>query len=211
MLRSFDPSERWAIFGATGSGKSRAAGWVVYHAPRNFPWFVIDSKEDILPDLKGYTVANATRRLGSIWRKMPRITRIMPDVDEGADEFDDFFRKVLKKEDVGVVVDEAYMVPETPWYKRVLTTGRTKNVPIIICSQRPVDIPRVCISEASRYMVFTLTDRRDRDKVAGFAPIDPKIIVEKHHFAYYDAQLGEGGRYAPLPNKDWLVAATKKV
>lgn len=210
MLRPFDPAERWSIFGATGSGKSRAAGWVVYHSPPDFPWLVIDSKEDILPDMKGHTVASATRRMGSLWRKMPRITRITPDVDEGEDEFDEFFRKLLKTEDTGVLVDEAYMVPETPWYKRVLTTGRSKHVPLILCSQRPVDIPRVCISEASRFMVFTLTDRRDRDRVAGFAPIDPKQIVEKHHFAYYDAQTGEGERYAPLPNRDWLLAAAKK-
>jgi len=210
LLRPFEPSERWAILGTTGSGKSRAAGWVAYHAPPDYPFIFIDSKEDALPLVKGYTVKAATRRLGSTFRKLPRVLRVVPAIDESDDEFDALFKAQLRREDVGVIIDEAYMVPEVPWYKRVLTTGRSKDCALIICSQRPVDIPRVCISEATRFMVFTLVDRKDRDRIAGFAPIDPKIVVDRFSFCYYDSKDGALANFPPLPNRDWMAATAAK-
>ncbi|MBT9174003.1 MAG: hypothetical protein DDT21_02414 [Syntrophomonadaceae bacterium] len=46
--------------------------------------------------------------------------------------------------------------------------GRSRGIPMLAATQRPVDIPRVAISEASHIFAFALMDQRDRDTLAAY-------------------------------------------
>ncbi len=203
MLRPFRTDERWLITGASGSGKSVAGAWVVTHAPKDMTFVAIDSKRDGMPALRAYTVQQARRLLKSWFRRKPRVIRVTPDPHEDAEEFDALFADILDRGYTGTWIDEAYMVPDTPYLRHIFTAGRSADCPVIACSQRPVDIPRVCISEASRFMVFRLLDVKDRERLAGFTPFSKHQTVDRFHFLYYDSVEMDSGEYAPIPFRDY--------
>ncbi len=203
MLRPFETNERWLITGATGSGKSVAASWIAANTPDDLTLVAIDSKGDGMPAFKAHSVASARRLLRSWFRKKPRVIRITPEPYESAEEFDALFSEILNRRYTGLWIDEAYMVPDTPYFRHLYTAGRSADCPVITCSQRPVDIPRVCISEASRFMIFKLLDVKDRERLAGFTPFNKHQTVDRFHFLYYDSVEMVTGEYAPIPFKDY--------
>lgn len=203
MLRQFKTDERWLITGASGSGKSHAASWVASQTPANLPIIAIDSKGDGMPDFKAHSIDGARRLLKSWFRKKPRLIRITPDARDSAEEFDALFSDILERGYVGTWIDEAFMIPDTPYFRRLYTAGRSLDCPVITCSQRPVDVPRVCISEASRFMIFRLLDVKDRERLQGFTPFNKHETVDRFSFLYYDAIEMQQGRYEPIPFKSY--------
>jgi DNA helicase HerA-like ATPase len=157
--------ERTVILGRTGSGKTCAAVWhLSLQDIDKRPWVVIDYKGDEL--INGITRAES---IG--FDKVPDepgiyILRVMPG-DEAA--LSDWFRRVWEHEGIGIYVDEGYMVdPRDRFFNACLTQGRSKKIPMIILSQRPVWLSRFVFSEASYLQVFGLTDDKDIDVVKRF-------------------------------------------
>lgn len=194
MLREFDTSERWFITGATGSGKTYFAKYVMASSPSDMPFIFIDSKTDALPEVrKKHKLSEAISLLGRRFRSMPRLTRLIIDgiePEKDAEQFNEMCRLMLKRGYVGLAVDEAYMTPDVPHYQRLYTAGRSRHVPILACSQRPIRLPRVCISEATRICSFRLTDLRDWKILQGCAPFDSSDLPNQA-FKYYDIPTTE--------------------
>jgi energy-coupling factor transporter ATP-binding protein EcfA2 len=213
-MRKFEVDERWLIVGSTGSGKSTFGKFVMTNSPADMPWFFIDSKTDGLTEVpKTIDIHRATKLVNRRLLKIPRVNRVIfDDADEDAKEvWDDFCASILARGYCGLFIDESYMVPDTPNFRRLFTAGRSRQTPVIACSQRPISIPRVCVSEATRICAFDLTDERDMKVLQAVAPFDLEH-VDPHFHKYYDGKSRETSLHSPIDNRNFVgTMASMKV
>jgi len=175
--------ERLTILGCTGSGKTTLAGWVLSKAPfHQKPYIAIDYKGDAL-----LSSIDRIKEIGT-HEKIPSypglyIVRPLPSDKEAVE---DWLWKVWHKENTGLYVDEAYLLPDKDALQNLLAQGRSKRIPVIAASQRPVNVPRSIFSEASHIALFRLNDRRDKKIVSEFTPdgMTEKRLPDYHSFWY---------------------------
>ena len=195
------------ILGRTGSGKTQAGIW--HLSGKNFerkPWVIFDTKGDELIDKIGRMEGAKHLKLGEMPGKNGLyIVRPRPDQDV---EIDEFLWKIHARNNVGLYFDEGYMVGKSDALNALLTQGRSKHIPIIILSQRPAWLTRFCFSEASFFQVFSLNDRRDRQRVQEFISIDKADIenrLPEFHSLWYDVKQDHVFTFAPVPPADAIL------
>lgn len=161
-------TQRTAVLGHTGSGKTHFSAWLLSHMNYDKqPWFIIDIKEDPL-----LGAIKEAQEIPIDIKKLPRepglyITHPLPHHRE---QMEDFMWKIWHKKNAGLYVDESYLVPDGDALRALLVTGRSRKIPMIMVSQRPVQVPRHVFSEADFYSVFHLGDNRDKKTVGEFFP-----------------------------------------
>lgn len=102
--------------------------------------------------------------------------------DEIPDLFDRLVRRILELGGAhAVVVNELADLGTadrslTPFTSSLLRTGRRRRTPVIGVTQRPVNVPRLFISEASHAVMFRLEDRDDRRRMAEI--LGPEVVDE---------------------------------
>jgi DNA helicase HerA-like ATPase len=208
MIREPGPTDRTAIIGRTGSGKTVAAVWLLSRSDFDErPWVVLDYKGDKLIN----SIARAERITHS--DELPDLPGIyLMRVTPGDEELvDEWFRRVWERENVGIFVDEGYMVGSRDrWFNACLTQGRSKNISMLILTQRPVWLSRFVFSESDFFMVFDLTHTKDADKVAEYIRDDERRLLErdlpKFHSFYYDVSERHLEICGPVPKSDELLA-----
>lgn len=197
-----DDSKRLTILGKTGSGKTQAAVWhLANRSWKEKPWIVFDFKRDELIDQIGAKEVNITRP--------PPRTRglyvVRPNLDQ--DEFvDAYLWQIWENEHTGVFIDEGYMIGNrSKPLRAILTQGRSKRVPLILLSQRPVWLDRFALSEADYFQVFAMTDARDRAIVNSFVPFDVSDRLPDYNSYWYDVPRDFKARMAPVPSADEII------
>jgi hypothetical protein len=181
-------THKLAVVGRTGSGKTFAAVWHLSNSDFDIrPWVIIDYKRDDL--INGIERARPI----SYDDEIPNspgiyILQVLPGEEE---ELSDWFRRAWEHEGIGIYVDEGYMVDRNDkWFNACLTQGRSKHIPMIILSQRPVWLSRFVFSEADFFQVFDLTHSDDMKKVKEYIRDDDRKQLEKtlptFHSFYYD-------------------------
>jgi DNA helicase HerA-like ATPase len=207
-LREPGPEHKTAIVGRTGSGKTFAAVWLLSRSDFDErPWVVLDYKDDELLN----SIARAEPLdLDDELPELPGIyiLKILPGDKE---RVDDWFKRVWEREDMGVLVDEGYMVDQRgDWFNACLTQGRSKRVSMVILSQRPVWLSRFVFSESDFFFVFDLTHEDDLNTVSKFIKDDDRELLaqelEPHHFHYYDVGKKRIETLSPVPPGDQLLA-----
>lgn len=208
QVRLPGPTHRTVIVGRTGSGKTQAAVWHLTHASFDTqPWVIIDYKGDEL--------------IGAIDRAQPIDFSVVPEepgiyilsyLPGEEDELSDWFFRAWSKEDIGIFVDEGYMIDRNDrWFNACLTQGRSKHIPMIVLSQRPVWLSRFVFSEADFFQVFDLTHVKDMDKVREYIRDDERLQLEKpladYHSFYYDVGKRRLETFGPVPDADKMLAA----
>jgi hypothetical protein len=162
--------DRITILGRTGTGKSVGA---IFHLSRK------DLTQDIWlgVDYKGddhiAALIDAGAKLVGPEEKLPKkagLYVVRPLFGDAA-SMEVFWRNVHRNRNVGVMVDEGYMVNESEAYDALHTQGRSLCIPMIVCSQRPRWVTRFVFSEASFFQVYALNDDDDWRRVAGFVPL----------------------------------------
>ncbi len=195
-------SDRLTIVGKTGSGKTRAAAW--HLSRRSFtsrPWIIFDFKgDDFLNAIDGVREVDITK-------KPPKkaglyITHPLPSQK---DEVDEFLWNVWRNERTGIYFDEGYMVNKSEAVAAILTQGRSKQIPLIMLSQRPVWLNRFAFSEASHFQMFWLNDARDRKTVQAFMPYDLEKRLPDYHSVWYDVGRDKTCVMRPVPTDDALL------
>jgi DNA helicase HerA-like ATPase len=175
--------ERLTILGGTGSGKTTLAWWVLSKAPfHEKPYIMVDYKgDDLTAQIDRIKEIGTSDSIPS----HPGLYVVRPLPSE-VDEMEAWLWKVWHKENTGLFIDEAYLLPNKNALKNLLAQGRSKRIPVIAASQRPVDVPRSVFSEASHIALFRLNDRRDKKIVAEFTPegMTEKRLPDYHSFWY---------------------------
>ena len=196
-------TQRTAILGRTGSGKTQFAAWLLSHAPfHKQPYVIVDYKYDqLLNDIEG------VREIGL--KETPKkpglyIVHPQPDDDEGIESF---MMNIWKKERIGIYIDEGYMINKnSPGLTALLTQGRSKHIPAIVLSQRPAWLNRFILSEADYYSVFHMNDRRDQKTVEGFLPGNIDERLPDYHCRWYDVSKDKSFILQPVPDRDNILA-----
>ncbi len=197
-------TEHMAIIGRTGTGKTQAGCWHLSRAAFDVqPFLIVDFKGDEI--LNGITRA---RDVSFDWRPAaPGLYMVHPtpmDVRDGA--LDDLLWTIYATGECGLYVDEGYMMGDSAAFETLLTQGRSKRIPIITLTQRPVWLSRFVFSEASYYQLFALNDRRDQRTVESFVPVDMRARLPAYHSYYYDVADDRLIVLAPVPSQAKILA-----
>jgi len=204
--------ERLTILGTTGSGKTTLAAWVLSKSPfHERPYIAVDYKGDKL-----LGKIDRAREIGT-HEKIPThpglyIVRPLPSDIDGVENW---LWKLWHKEQTGLYIDEAYLLPNKNALKNLLAQGRSKRIPVIAASQRPVDVPRSLFTEASHITLFRLLDDRDYKTVSEFTPDGftqrMKQGIPKHHSFWYNVNDHDPTdpvpyfHLEPVPHEDEIV------
>lgn len=192
---------RTTILGATGSGKSTCGTWMLSNMRFDRrPWIAIDFKREIIFDRVGFPPIQQL----SLGGKLPRrsgLYLVSPRPGQDA-QLEAFLWRVWERENIGLYVDEAALMPDGDAFPAVLQQGRSKRIPVIACSQRPVGVARGLFSEANFFCVYRMADRRDYKLVEGFAPADLARPLPPYCWHWYDVARNRLLAMAPVPGPE---------
>lgn len=198
--------QRHAIYGTTGSGKTQAALW--HLSQRDFqamPWVVYNWKGDEaidgIPGAFEIGLDEIPDRPGVY------IVHPLPHDDELVENQ---MKAIWEHGRIGVFIDEGYMIPRNAqWFRALLTQGRSKRVPIITLSQRPVWMDRYVISESDFHQIFRLEHDDDIKTIEKFVrnaktprgdPSDIRKDLPDFHSYYYDRGKRTVHTLGPVPD-----------
>ena len=209
-VRLPNSSQRTVLVGRTGTGKTVAGLWHLsnYDFPVGRPWVAIDFKID--EHINSIERASHVDLSYRFHKKDAGLFVVHPNYSEkGNADLEKFLLHIWERENVGVLCDEAYMLGSSDAVTLCLTQGRSKRVPMILCTQRPVWISRFAFSEADFIQCFDLNDRNDKRRIEEFVPIDfdEEVPLADHQSFYYDVSKKHLVRFNPVPDMD----ATRKV
>lgn len=206
-------ADRTVIIGPTGSGKTILGGWIL--SRQNFkkrPWVALDFKDEELWDRVGDPPMRPLR-MGAMPGKHGLYRMRVDPGDDTA--LEDWFWRVWRKGNVGIFVDEVSLVPKKDAFKAILRQGRSKLIPVIACTQRPVDCDREVFSEAQYSALFGVRDARDFQVIKGlFGDRDIREEskgLRRHASLWYDAKRDELMRLSPCPPPDTVASDLKRV
>ena len=195
-------TQRLAIIGRTGSGKTQAGVW--HLSLRSFdtvPWVAFNFKgDDLLDSLPGTKELDVDANIPS--KPGLYLVEVAPDEKEEADEF---LMKAWQHQNVGLYIDEGYMLSGLPGYRRCLTQGRSRHIPMIVLSQRPVYMDRFTWTEADFFQLFQLSIPDDRKTIAGYMGAAAYSPLPDYHSAWYDVAKDRHFRLRPVPDRETLL------
>jgi len=194
-------TDRLAVMGHTGSGKTYFAAFVLSHMPfHRMPYVIIDYKYDDLLNSVPYV-----NEIGyNDTPKHPGLYIIHPRPDED-DHVEKFLWKIWERGRTGVYIDESYMIPDSGAYRSLLTQGRSKHIPMINLTQRPRDISRFVFTESDYYSVFHLQDKLDRKRVMEFVPSNLEKRLPPFHSWYHSVKNQATFGLLPVPDGDSIL------
>jgi hypothetical protein len=203
-----DDSHRITIIGKTGSGKTQGAAWQL--SRRSFqhrPWIIFDYKYDsLLNDIRGTHELGVTEKIP----KKPGLYIVHPTPGEDED-VEKMLWAIWEREKVGVYLDEGYMLPtRSPAFQAILTQGRSKQIPLIMLTQRPSWITRFALSEADFIQLYQLTDQRDVKTCKSFLPLPIERPIPQYHSWWYDNSQNFRAILTPVPDREKILDAFRK-
>lgn len=192
---------RTCVIGSTGSGKTQFSVWLL--STRDFlirPWVIFDFKGDALLEELG------AKEIGL--HTFPRepglyIIRPLP-----GDEMlvSNYFQKCWANENIGIYIDEGYMVPKNDrWFRACLTQGRSKHIEMIVCSQRPVFLDKFVFTESNFFAIFNMNYGEDRKTVAAYLDNHKPGLLPKYHSLWYEVNDQQSHILGPVPDVVTLI------
>lgn len=202
-VRVPNDTQRLSIVGATGSGKTQAALW--HLSRRDYtekPWIVIDFKYDeAINSIDGAYEMN----INAPAPHHPGIYIVHPLPSQQM-EVESLMWKIWAHENIGVYIDEGYMIGNNnEAFRTLLTQGRSKHIPLIVLSQRPVWMDRFVFSESEFFQVFRLQHRKDLAAVNDFIPFDLSERLPEFWSYYYDVGLNKLYKLSSVPDRNAIL------
>jgi len=196
-------NHRHAIIGATGSGKTQAALWHLSH--RNFhlmPWLIYNFKNDESIDAIPGAVHIPTNEIPD----SPGIYIAHPHPDD-TELVEAQMWAVWSRGNTGVYVDEGYMIGRNNRaFRSLLTQGRSKRIPMVVLSQRPVWLDKFVFSESEFFQVFRLQHEKDRQNVREFVPMPRDTELPDYHSYYYEVRNKNAEIVKPVPGLETILS-----
>jgi len=121
-------------------------------------------------------------------------------------------QKIWANGRTGVYVDEGYMIPNKErWFRALLTQGRSKHIPMIVLSQRPVDMDLYVFSEADFIQSFDLNYDKDCQRVEQYmkrrnAPALDFDALKRYQSFYYDVAEKQLVILNPVANREAILS-----
>ena len=199
-FNSIKPSEHIFIGGGTGSGKSVLAD--VYTAGMTETVIKIDIKDDTfarrrkgeplwrgLVENEDFEVCNS---LEAVKRsEFKKIIYVPPYTEQDMEHYDELAKYVYQECDTRLWIDETMLFTESalkypPFLKAILVSGRSRNATVLLCTQRPLGIPAICIANCQHFFIFRMNNDQDRKKLADVTGCDRFLEPPpKYAFWYY--------------------------
>jgi hypothetical protein len=206
--------QRVAVIGRTGSGKTVFAVFLL-SSTSFMPWhrvpvFIFDFKGDRLID----KLPTINFRLGDKLPKKPGLYRVKPLPGQEA-QVEALLWSIYLHEDMGIYIDEGYMLKDSKAFLACLTQGRSKHIPMLVLSQRPVRMNIAVFSEADFFSIFHLTYSEDRKRVIEYIGDDNKQLVNeklpRYHSLWYDVGEDELTPLRPCPSEKDILERFRSV
>lgn len=201
-----EEGEKGLLVGQNGSGKSEGMIWQLRH-PSGWPVIIMDTKfEDNFYKLSSEDAPmeivrsfDEFRNLFSQNRKhWPDYILVRPNANElQLPELLDRYMQFIYDNIKGsyTAVDEAVQLHRgynlLPGYVNLLARGRARGQTILSGSQRPQKISRYLISEAKKFYLFFLLDKRDKKVISEFVPNFDKLPAFPEKFWSYTYTSGD--------------------
>jgi len=212
MTILLERGQRGIIIGQTGSGKTVGAMWHMQHVPVT-PIVIMDTKGEpafdkiaLDEDMEVYDSLSDFEKAWFKKKRQPVYSIVRPDMTEiaepaGMDET--LFKLVQQSRSHFLYIDEAYQ-----WHVQgragagltgILTRGRSKGITTLLSTQRPAWLSRFCFTEAQKFYIYRLTDKRDAKTIGEYVPdFVEKPIAKRYEWYYYDVLDGELKKYSPV-------------
>lgn len=199
-------TERLTIVGTTGSGKTHAGLW--HLSRRNYdvkPWVIYDWKGDeFIASLEGTFELDVSDKAP----EHPGLYIVSPVPEDDDEAVEQQMTDIWRAENIGVFIDEGYMVQaKNKGYRKLLTQGRSKHIPMIILSQRPVWMDKFTFTESEFKQVFRLQSDDDVKKMQEYIPFDLTRRLQRRWSYYYDAMEDRLDILRPVPDQDVIRSA----
>lgn len=202
-MRLPNDTERHAIYGMTGSGKTQFGLYQLQmRSYDRMPWIVIDYKGDPTIAKIPHTTLIDVRDKPPKWRGL-YVVRPLPHEEK---EIEDFMWAVWKRGKTGLFFDEAYMIGRfSKAYRSILTQGRAKRLPVITLSQQPAWISPFVQSESDFHSCFYLFRPADIQRIADFMPGVYADQIPRFHSYWFDVKKRELQLLAPCPDENEIL------
>lgn len=203
-MPNFPKSDNRTVFvGSTGTGKTQAAVWLL--STRDFdvrPWIIIDYKgDDLISEIDAVVID-----LKNPLPKNPGLYVVRPMAKKDDDALEKFLMNCYYQENIGLYFDEAYMLPKnSAALIALLTQGRSKNIEMIILTQRPVFLSKFIFSEASFFGIFALTMKDDLEKLKSYTVEKGFSSLEPYHWHWYNVKDMKLDIFKPVPNQAKII------
>lgn len=206
--------EHTAVVGRNGTGKTMLGAFLLAKQD-------LTKKTWLVLDYKGEEIFGALERARIIgFNDVPQepglfILKSRPDLET---QTENWLWRIWEREGAGLMVDEAYMLPsylsKNGAFQAILTQGRSKRIPVLTLTQRPVRVSPFAFSEASHVAVFDLNAKADRRTVEdrtgeGFMswlPPDFPDGLPKYHARWYAVKSNTPYVVRPVPEAKKIVA-----
>jgi len=194
-------SDRIAIFGKTGTGKTtftKRVLWPLY-TRRVFH----DAKCESNDLLTNAALCRTPNELQQVI-KNGKVSILYQPANLSPDDFNKVCEIVYQATNFTLFVDEVskFCSPSwiEPWHDEIMTRGRSRGVGIVNLSQRPRRCHNTVISEAEHFLVYRLQLETDIAKIKEILPkkyADMISTLPYHHCIYSDS-LGQIKLLAPI-------------
>lgn len=201
---------RIAVIGRTGSGKTQFSMWLLgklkQSAWANMPITIFDFKR---AKLIGQLLKTGEAKRISIDRKPPTdpglyVVQPAPVDDDIA--VLDYLKRIYENTGHCLYFDEAYELgPRNRGFRRLLTQGRELNIPMLYCTQRPVNCDRYSLSEADYMAIFKLRIADDRLTIQNMVPDYNPLELGNYECYWYDVASDQGDILAPVPSAKRII------
>ena len=188
-------NDRAAVIGATGSGKTFLARYLVEDSEKPYS-VVYDAK--ISESISGWTNHTFIDDFADLAESDARRIVYRPNYIEAVDARaqDEFFEWVYLRQHTRLFVDEAYAITggtnPSFHFQACLTRGRERGISTIVATQRPSRIPLVTLSEAEHFYIFRLQLLKDRQRVEELTGITAEAQTELKRFEFFYFNVFEG-------------------
>lgn len=213
-IQTIKSSEHVFICGGTGSGKSVLAD--VYTAGMQETVIKIDIKNDTyarrmngeplwrgLVENEDFEVVESLDGVkNSTFRK---IIYVPPYNEQEPEVYDALARYVYEEGNTRLWVDELMLFTDGPlkyptFLKAIMVSGRSRNSTVLLCTQRPMGIPAICIANSQHFFVFRMNNDQDRKKMADVTGCS-KFLEPPPKYAFWYYREGD----EPENVKQWRL------